>query len=212
MLYNKNNLIIHQITSKDENRPELSSVLFKKDRSVATDSFKLIEVKNIGDEWQNLVNDYPILPDKSKPLVNFPKKGIMVDGGSVKKALKNLNEVKSELSILKNACIVNANNPDNVKIVSTDLNRVDAVITKKVEGNYPNYEQVVPQNLKNYRKVLVDIKQLKQLVDTLSQMELNSMPIIELYVADDENKPLVIKTKNDDLKQEITGLLMPVRQ
>ena len=210
MLYNKNNLLCWQIASEDNtNRPELAGVLFKKDRTVATDSYKLLEVKN-PDDWDKQIAEFPQLPDKSKPLTAFAKKGYLIPAKSVKKVLSNLGDIKNDsLPILKNAIFTNS--PDELcsKIATTNLDKVDIVLTKNLKGAYPNYEQIMP-NIKNYKKTNFNIKYLKEIIDTLIKMDLPANQKIEVLIADDGNKPLIIKTKTEQ-HQEITALIMPLK-
>lgn len=50
MNYNKNNIAVLKIASKSEIRPELACVAFYGDRTVATDSYRAIEVSARGDK------------------------------------------------------------------------------------------------------------------------------------------------------------------
>jgi hypothetical protein len=100
MIYNKNNLIIAGVADKKSQRAELSGVLFKRDRTAATDSYKLVEVKN-PPEMVNSVSDYPILTE-GKTLKDYAKSGYIIPANSVKKAIKNLAEVKNKnLTVLE---------------------------------------------------------------------------------------------------------------
>jgi hypothetical protein len=50
MSYNTNNLAIHKFTSKSSIRPEFQCVAFYGDRTIATDTFRLVEVSAHGKE------------------------------------------------------------------------------------------------------------------------------------------------------------------
>ena len=56
MLYNKHNLAVAKFAAKESGREEIKSVLFKKDKSVATDSYRLLEVSV---DSSVKVEDYP---------------------------------------------------------------------------------------------------------------------------------------------------------
>lgn len=47
-MYNKHNLAIHKVASKSTIRPEMATVAFYGNRTVATDSFRLIEISASG--------------------------------------------------------------------------------------------------------------------------------------------------------------------
>lgn len=207
MLYNKTNLLLHQITS-DNSRPELNGVLFKKDSTIATDSYILIEVKNQNEDLK--ISDYPIIEEK---LIsdNFPNKGFLIPANSVKKAMSNLSECKNAtLPILSNAVLASTGKADTIKICSTNLEKADIVKTHLIEDEYPNYKQIIPQNLDKAQKISIDIKKLKQLASLLSQMELKDNNKADIYF-NGANNALIIKTENIH-KQFITALLMPLRQ
>ena len=211
-IFNKNNLLIHPIACKDDNKPELTGVLFKKDRTVATDSFKLIEVKNPS-EAQNQADNYPELPDKMKPLNDFAKRGYIIPAKSVAKVLRNLAEVKNDsLPVLNNAIFTNTNNVRTSRIATTDLDKTDIVSVNNIEGSYPQYENIIPHYLDGkYTKATINIKYLKEVIDILSKMENENVGLnaIEIYTRNDD-KPMIIKMKTAD-KQDVTAMIMPIR-
>ena len=49
MLYNKHNLEVAKIASKTTTREELTGVLFTKDKTVASDTFRLLEITTPAD-------------------------------------------------------------------------------------------------------------------------------------------------------------------
>jgi len=205
-IYNKNNLVIHQATATNSTRPEINGVLFKKDRSVATDSYVLIEVVN-PEEMTSQVGEYPELPD-GKPLVNFPKKGVIIPAKSVKKVKSNLADVKNkDLPILSNAIFLLPKKEGASQIATTDLERADIVSVKNTEGDYPEYNQVMPKDGGGI-KMTLDLKKLKQVVDILSAMDLDS-DHIDITVRESE-KPFEIKLKTKQ-NQDVTALVMPIK-
>jgi len=208
-IYNKNNLLCYEVASKNPLREELNGVLFKKDRTCATDSYIMLEVKN-NEKFTTQYTEYPILPDKSTILTNFAKKGYIVPIGSVKKALANLKEVKSDvLPILQNSVFLNSQNQQSSKIASYDLEKTDIVSTKNIEGDFPDYEKAIPNTDKGFTKINLDINKLKQIIDVISKMELKgTQNEIALFVKAD-NSRIVIKAITEQ-DQSITGVVMPI--
>jgi DNA polymerase III sliding clamp (beta) subunit (PCNA family) len=206
MIFNKNNLLAYEFCSDDNSRPQIASVLFKRDRTIATDSYCLIEIKN---NFNFDPADLPLLPDKSKPLVNFAKAGYMIPQKSVKKAMSNLKENKS-LPILSNCWFLQPKDQATSVIVSTDLEQADSVVVRNVEGNYPDINSVMPQDDQVKSKMVIDVKYLKRACDVLAKMSLAKNDNIELcFIAND--KPLMIKAKTKE-DQEVKVLIMPIRQ
>jgi DNA polymerase III sliding clamp (beta) subunit (PCNA family) len=210
-IYNKNNLLIHEIASKDEGRPELTGVLFKKNRAVATDGYVLIEVKN-NENFAN-PNEYPALPNKRSIMTNFSKKGYLLPAKSVKKALSNLNESENDrLEILNNCIFLNTRDENINEIATTDLENTNIVSTKSIDGEYPDTQKVIPQTDKGYSKTILDIRKLKQVIDVISKMDLPDFKTIELLTPEyDKDKPTIIKTTTTK-EQKITGIIMPVKE
>ena len=207
MLFNKNNLLVADVASKEKARPEITGVLFKKDRTVATDSYILMEVKN-PDNFNKEVNDFPETPDKSKPLANFSKTGYIIPANSVKKVLSNL-PVKPNLPILNNALFVQPKTPDNSNIVTTDLAKADIVSVKNIDGNFPNYKQIIP-NETGRKRVTINVEYLSRITGLISKMNLNTDKAVDIYVGGEE-KPVMIKTRTKE-NQDVTAIIMPIRR
>jgi len=206
MIYNKNNLVISDIASKTEIRPEITGILFKKDRTVATDSYALIEVKNP----KNFIDakNIPILPAKQKPLTNFSKKGYILPAKSVKKMLSNLTD-NNELPELDNTCwFLNTNDPAVSSVVSTDLEQNNTTTTKNLEGNYPDYDKIIPK--KEGKSIEVSLDILKNMINTLAKMSIKYPSSLKITVYDNQT-PVKITTKTDK-EQDITALIMPITQ
>lgn len=136
MLYNSLNLEVVKIASKSEMKPELAGVLFKNDRTVATDGFRLLEITT---------------PTGVKP-EDFP----VVDGAAAMrgcqpfiasaKSLKEIKipKVKNGLPILQNVAIKYLDDK-RVEFLTTDLETAKITTARRVEGKFPDYEQIFPQ-------------------------------------------------------------------
>lgn len=210
MIYNKNNLVIAAAAGKEkDNRPELSGVLFKKDRTVATDGFILVEVKNQPEETNRLAEEFPPLPDKTKPLADFKKAGYIIPAADVDKAAKDLSKVKnSNLPVLDNCILAASNQNEYVRLASTDLERVNTITAKTIDEQFPDYERIIPGKLDYDKSKVVSIKLLKRVLMILEKMEL-SRDDVRIYWQD-KNDPLVIK-KETTGGQEVTALVMPLK-
>lgn len=209
MIFDKNNLVIADICAKDESRPEISGVLFKKDRTIATDSYTLIEVKNNEDRASVMIKNLPELPDKANLLVNFAKKGYIIPVNSVKKILSNL-PAKQDLPALEVCRFIQPKDLETSVIATYDTEKADVVMTKNIVGDYPSVNSILDP-AKNYPlKVIVDIKKLKQVVDVIAKMNLSEAGDVEILIKG-EFDPFVIKAKTEN-RQEVHALVMPIRK
>jgi len=134
MLFNKNNLLACEIAEGKEGiRPELSCVLFKKDRTIATDSISLIQI--INPEGWSKTEGLPVVAGK-KPLISFRKEGYLVPSKSVKKVISNLKD-SDEDNFDQKCFFVDNNNNDKTLIATTDSETTDLVESKIPDVKYP---------------------------------------------------------------------------
>ena len=116
-MYTKNNIAIGKVASKDIRRPELSCIAFYGDRTVATDSFRLIEMSADGKK-------------QKKPTLLYAKE--------VMQRTKLMNELLNVDDIQKKAMV----NPLDDLIVYPDIDLVldqaerNDHIVIKVNGKY----------------------------------------------------------------------------
>jgi len=207
MLFNRNNLQLYQLADKGSSRPELTGVLFKRDRTLATDSYILAEVVN-SDEMLRQANDLPDLPDKGKLLLNFAKKGYIIPASSVKKALGNI-PVNPQLPVLEYARFCQPFDPLTSKIATTNLERADVVNVKNIDADYPDTSRVMPdeQGEKAYKFISLNRKYLKKIADLFNSMEMGDT--IQIGIKD-TTSPVYLKGESKT-GQKIKGLIMPIR-
>jgi len=207
MIYNKNNLIIQNIINKNEARTELTGILVKKDRTVATDSFCLIEVKNVKPLAEN--KDIPALQGV-KNLTSMVKQGQIVPTATIKKVLGNLKENK-DLPILENCFLTHTkNDKTQIQFTTTDLKNENNVLSKTIDEKFPDYEKIIPPE--RGIKITLDLKILKKVIDVLNKMDLADINnnSAEIFITN-SNKPILIKTKTKQ-EQEVRAVIMPIRQ
>ncbi len=195
MLFNKNNLKVARVASKDSNRVELSSVYFTKDKTVATDSYCLVEMTTP----QGLdIKDFPVV-DK-KRAIGF--KPFMVKAES----LKDIKlPVKTNLPILENLAVSYSDN-DIVKLYTTDLTSGNVKAIKKVQGQFPDYEKIFPKK-KARLEFKMDAKLLKKVLEAVGDLNKGNHITIKLY---DINQAVVIEAENEN--QKARAMIMPIKQ
>jgi len=196
MLYNKNNLAVAKIAAKDDNsRPEITGVFFTKDKTVATDSFRLIEVSV--DETLK-PQDFPVV-NRKKALQNCPP--FIIPAEEVKKIKLPNNK---NLPIVENLAIGGVYQ-EEVELITTNLESVEGRLVKRIQGRFPDYEWVFPQG-KPKAEISVNGKFLEELLSILSNLDDVHAVKIKFY---DNEKPLVLEAGNE--KQKARALLMPLK-
>jgi len=194
MLYNKHNLAVAKIASKSGNREELASVFFSKDKTAATDSFRLLEVS---------VN-------KSVKAEEFPQ----VEGVSAMRgcnpflvSAKQVAELKPKgakhLPITEFVAVKHLDDK-RVEFLTTDLESLQVKQARRVDGKFPDYEQVFPQG-EPQAEVVLNGEMLAELLKVMAG--LHEQVRVKFY---GKNKPLVFECGTSE--QKARGLMMPIRE
>lgn len=197
MLYNEHNLKVAKIASRGGIKPVLECVLFTKDKSVATDSFRLLEVS---------------VPKNAKA-GEFPK----VQGHSVMQGVKpflaRAREVekikipkKAKLPILEHFGIKHVDN-HHAEFLSVDKDGESVQITNalRVDDQFPDYEKIFPTG-KPVAEVDVNAFFLSEILEIMGGMNKHDARItIKIY---GEGKPVVVVAGNDN--QSARAMIMPV--
>lgn len=195
-LYNKLNLEVARFASKTTIKPELASVLFADGKTVATDSTRLVEITT--PKHQN-AEDYPITVGHGEFVTKLAEP-VMLSASQV----KNLKVVKASksLPVLNNVALFR--DGKNVELVSTNLDDKNAVSIRPTEGNFPDYEQVVPKGEASFQ-LDVNADLLAEILDTLAKLSTDKRVTIKFF---DAKKPLLITA--DGNEQSARALIMPM--
>lgn len=139
MLYNEKNLAVAAFASKSETRQELAGVFFTADKTIATDSFRLVEVSTVKDVD---VESFPKVQGASamrgcQPFIADAK---ALKGVKIPKAKRG---TVASLPILQYAAIKHLD-AQGVAFMVTDLETADIKSVRRIDAKYPEYEQVFP--------------------------------------------------------------------
>jgi len=203
MLYNKYNFSIAKFGG-NENRPELNGVFITPSETIATDGFRMIRVKSIKKD----LGDYPQLPAGKTPKTNFQP--FILNKKTALKIASELAKIKeATLPILENAVITRAKQ-ESVEITFTDLETIQSIMARPVEGKYPNYKEII--NKREGRKIVLDTKLLKDIVDFFNDFTTHKR--IELYIPKDNYKPIFFTGTREinDTEQRADAVLMPIKE
>lgn len=197
MFYNNNNLLVGKIASKDESRPILNGVKFEPEATIATDGFKMLIVETPKDVEADDMGDLPS--------VNQSNYNVVIDKDTVENVRRSLPK-KPILPWLKNAYFTDSSD-DVAQMITTDGLSSQKHSAHVVEGDYPAYAAVIPSG-SPLANTHVNVKFLKQLVDTLNQMDIEENTIQINVYADDMPVTITAKTEQD---QNVQAVIMPVK-
>jgi hypothetical protein len=212
MLLNKHNLNIAALCSKEESRFTLKAILVTPEASVETDGHQLIKVT-----LPNLkVESFPDIANKPKPVDTW--KPFLLPASEALNIVKALPK-KSSIPVLKCAAVTEATDQNgHASILVTDLEMTREFNPKKPEGNFPDYERVMPKDEEvEYRTAFNPEllgRVLKQVQDFISEDKTVRRGIRHfngcILSFTKPNGALRIEAKNDE-GQTMTAVVMPMR-
>jgi DNA polymerase III sliding clamp (beta) subunit (PCNA family) len=184
MNYNKHNLAVAKIASKNETRPELCAVLFKAGCTVATDGIKLVEVSTPRE-----ADAYPKAMKGAAPFLVPAKRvsDMKIDKGTTI-AVKHLDGTKVEL-------------------LTTIDGMEEAKMHPRVDGTFPTYDKIFPSS-KPLATISIDAKNLIEVLKILEDMNSTNAVTIKVFGV---NEPVLIEAENVSDNQTGRGLVMPMR-
>lgn len=191
MIYNSLNLEAIKFASESNYKPELACVFFKRDATIATDGYILVEIStpaklqsepfDVGGKQAMSGCEPFLLPaGELKSIKLKDKKGTMSGV-----ALAHLDNDKAEL-LIKNA------GDESIKII------------RREQGKYPDYANLFPTGAP-VAEVMLNADYVAELAELCSKLKSRSGMTLKFYA---DNKPLVIEASNDE--QYIKALVMPI--
>lgn len=203
--YNKHNLAVKSFASKSLVKPELNAVLFRKDRTVATDSFRLIEVTTPGTE-------YPEFDDTKN--TKAPRGDVLIPTHTLAD-VKMPAKVKTLPGCDQVTLEVSSKNDKSVDIVGRNI--VDAKTTRNtiqvVDGVFPEYEDILTSAEKKARvEVKVNVRYLLDVARVIGAMK-PDFGVVTMSIAKDTStfSPIIFTAEGGD-KQKVRALIMPMNR
>ena len=190
MIYNKNNLAVGAIASKTGLNPKIEGILFRKNMTVAINTYTLIEIST------------PATNRDASPINDIDTEPFIIPASDV----KNFKLPATKNEYLNNAGVVKKD--DQNKIV--ELQTFDGVMQtnayKFMDGeDFPKYEQVIPQG-EPVAELCLDIEQLADILKVMKPVSGKFNKVhIKLYGSE---KPVVLTST--DGKQNARALIMPI--
>ena len=119
--------------------------------------------------------------------------------------LKWLQTILHHVAILK---------PDNgnAKLFTTDLQSQNITVSRKVDGEYPQFGKAMPKG-KPIKTIRLQTKLLITLLNAIEDAQgAIRMPYVDLKIYEDEEGAIGLKSVNADTGQKITGVLMAIKK
>ena len=199
MLFNKLNFEVVKFCVNNESKPEISGVFFLPDKTVATDTFRLVEIST---DAAVKVDDFPILPNKKTAMKSF--KPFIISRKAVMEVAK-MNPGNSKTLPILNYTAVSFVDDKTVEFINTDLETGDAKVCQKVDGKFPDYEMLFIKDAP-VAEVEVNGNYMAEILTTLAKFNLLQSVKIKFYGKD---KPVLFETSNEN--QKARAALMPLR-
>ena len=183
MIYNQNNLDVCKITSQYYDR-----VLFTKNKTVATDAVRLIEITT--------PSSFDIADFPGQTVKDFEPFCVVADSLSNVKAPK-----KHNLPICNNVAIEKI---EDLSVTFQSVNGSNNV--HKSEVDFPEYEKLFP-DVEPMAEVKVNGKLLSEILVMLAKLDKNKFVTLKLY---GKNKSIILEAGNSE--QQGRALVMPINQ
>ena len=211
-------LLVRAFTSTVKTRPELTGIYVASDRTAATDSYVLAEVRTIPDKADK-PEDFPIMPNLKAQAIAAP---FIMPSKVADDLAKSIPKSKA-LPILENAAYCGTNDQGAVTFAATDLETVKPVTFKPIDGRYPEYATIMELSNKDVHIVRLNaeylLKAAKFLQDfnklEMGRLGLNDIDMGRLGLNDIDievrgpHDPVVFKAHGK--RHEGTVLVMPIK-
>lgn len=198
MLYNQRNLDVCKIASKGNGlKPVLESVMFSKNFTVATDSYRLLEIST---PKNAKVGDFPKVQGVSAMIGFSP---FLVNAKMLKDKVKIPK--KTNLPILQNVAVKHIHD-NRVEFYTTEGTNADIQNVVRVQDTFPDYEKIFPSG-KPLAEVELNGELLAELLEVMSKLDNLQRVKIKIYGA---LKPVVLEAGDDNQKGR--GMVMPMNR
>ena len=185
MLYNERNLSVAKMASQSDMKLALASVLFTKDKTVASDGVRLLEIST----------------PKNAKVSEFPK---AMQG--CKPFLARARQIK-DIKLLKNSAMplvaIKHLDDTRVEFITSVGDTITSHNVARVHEQFPDYNKIFPTE-KPLAEVELNGLLLAELLEVMSKLDRMSKVKIKVYAP---NKPVVLEAGDKEV-QFARGMLM----
>lgn len=200
MNINKLNLEVGHCASKEESRYHLSNIHFTQEYTEASNGHILARIT------------YPIqfdpadLPENIKTKPKEEIKDFLIPLSGVKE-IKFQKKVNIPCLADVYVDVDETNNNGNAKFISTDLQTTPITEIKKIDGEFPDSNQIFPTQEPVF-EICLDPSYLEIFCKITKEFGKHPHVKLTFYNID---SPVLVESYNQDTKQNFTGLIMPMR-
>lgn len=196
-IYNQNNIDILKIAAKEEHRPAITGILFREDKTVATDAYRLIEVSTPKDTIDDATHELAGTLNAFKPFTANAQH------------LKTIRAKRDKALPVVGTIGIKTIDDDRVEIATVNKQlQIDVTTAQRITEPYPDYEKIIPKG-KPAATVTINAKYLAEIAALLSKIQGKGSQRITLKVYKDEYAPLVLEGTNEN--QPARALIMPIQ-
>lgn len=200
MLLNKHNLAIASHAAQKSVREVLQAIYVTPTHTVATDSYRLLEVE-LPEQVTNEQLPHSMQSNDALPFLMRLDQAKQVEKAIPKKPI---------LPILQNA-VTSLKGEIATITTSPDLSSEQTTVCTVINGNYPDYKRIVPEG-EPVASIKLNAGYLADMAGYIAKHSMGndagaSQVIIEFH---GYNKPIVCRAKTEE-QQKIMGILMPLR-
>jgi hypothetical protein len=204
-MYNKENFAVAKVASKDEQRYRINSIYCHPKYTVGCDGYALMIVTAPKVDIKEMPTPSEgELTDQFKPFILE-----LEDAQKIEKSIPK----KVDIPILKHVAVIKSEDKNAfAKLFTTDLQIQNIIVSKKVEGEYPQFGKVLPKG-KPVKTIRVQTKLLRNLLSAIEEAQGPAkMPYVDLQIYDDEEGPIRLSSCNQNTNQKITAVLMTMKK
>lgn len=205
-MLNKHNLEIAKGCATS-GRYKLEAVQVTSKYTVTTDGGQLIKVTTPAVNAET----FPIVPGVAPITEDF--KPFLLEASDALRIAKALPR-KITIPILSNAAISSATDDTHAVVVTTDLQCGQTFTVRKIQGQFPDCERVIPDAEKADFAVDIDADKLRYICDRIIAFTGRQSPCrLHFYKANpgEPTLPVRLDAHNSDTGQLLTAILMPVK-
>jgi len=201
-MLSKDNLKIIDFAGNEKTpRGEIRGLYISPKETCATDGFTLARVQTSKLEREEI-------PKFEGKKVNFDFKPFILPREETEKLLKIFPKT-AEFPVLEHIFLLKQT-PDWIEFGSTDLGSINIVKCRTIEGEFPNYKQVLERKGRHI-KILLNIDFLFKISKFLKEFIDDPLRNVELQIPVEEGKPIhFLAEKKNGKKAQI--ILMPIRE
>jgi len=216
MLINRTNFAVAKCAAKFAGRYAINGVYFSKTGTVATDGRRLACVTY---PKQDGAEDFPTVPGAGEGAPTSPVDALepfTIDASDLRVLGKDIRTSKPVLNLIA-LDVLETNANGHAAFAYTDLSNAQAPRIRKLEGEFPRYEAVIPTPDEKWARVTVNPAYLAEMLGIVAKHggELRGVTIhVPPRVKNEHGRydpqgPILLTAKVGD-EQKFTGVLMPI--